>query len=1151
MVSRCATPFSLIWLVSVVATVAAARAQESPPTAPPQHPVLDAVGQGETPGGVDFNNADAVRKELARVGDLQSRLDPKLPADVERAKLLQRQLAVLGHQNDLLNQRQRLRALEAETTNAALEEARLQQEAARAQLAGFDPSAVIEHLRELADPESVNQIVGKDFEQPLAAARVVAESANTAFETLTAEADSLPRELDAAQNLLAATQAEIDTLRQQLAAPELLDDERTKLVERSIVLEQELVHERMRVALLEQSRALLERRLSLVANRQQAALATEDLEETRLAAARRYLQERLAEAKRAADDEVRRREQELAESQSAHERRFNEEALENSRLAAEVSREEELLSEATQRLAAGSTSFDQARAQRARYLAAYRNERDPEGAATDTVRRTEPRPDGLTIGREIEVLQEQTSYFARQAARAELRELQREAQANAESAAARRTQRIEAMTAWETSDVDWRELASQRRTTLDALVEKTSERLTTVVALLDLEARTFEIRNDVLALLRSENLFLREENKISRDALASGAAGLVAVPGRLIDQLGGLVDWTRDGDHLRSLLTFLAALLPLAIALWIPQHWMTLRIARLRTLDLASLPVRTALLLAHLVRTACVAAFFWLAPLLATTLIHGLPEVSEELLHGLGALLALFWLGIGVNRELLRPDPPARIVLAVDSRTARRVGNGVIFLLWLSLAVFAVEHVLTSLAYRNEGAIAAIDLGYKIVAGVVVMLLLLQRQLLMSLLPAPDRRLGRFLRRLAGLIHPVLVLLVPTVVVLQALGYRILAAFSTRLAVIVLAAFPLGSIAYQAVVFFLERWRERELRQLDGRETDAARIRGLDELARFLVRIAVVLLVGWIVFQFTGTSLASLRRFFDKPLPLQDATDPAARRTWWNVVLALVIAFLAIRSARHVKIALEAVLLPTTRLARSTQYTITTLTVYFVMGLGLWLAINQLIDVQSLGYLVAALSVGIGFGLQEIISNYVSGLILLIERPIKPGDMVQLSDGSVGTVRELGIRATTIQTGDNAHILVPNREFITQRVVNFDAIDPKIRIAVDVDIAYGSDPKRVRETLLEVASHDGRVLKRPAPEVFFTAFADSALQFRLTCWIEDAQQNSRMQSDLRFALEAALKRASIEIPFPRRDVMLRTDQPIRVVVTHPPDGPGA
>jgi small-conductance mechanosensitive channel len=663
-----------------------------------------------------------------------------------------------------------------------------------------------------------------------------------------------------------------------------------------------------------------------------------------------------------------------------------------------------------------------------------------------------------------------------------------------------------------------------------------------VAELRRVRADLFTLRRQTLARLRSENLFLQGSTHISRDALEQGIADLGRLPGWLAEQAARLPAWIEAPGDVRSLFGFLAALLPLALAVAFARRWTARHIARLSQLDLSAMPVRTTLLLANLLRIACTAAFLWLAPLLATLLIRGLPEVADEILTGLGAITALFWVGLGVNRELLRPTPPTRSVLRVDATTATRVSRGVTFLLWWSLIAVCVRHLLTRLVYDNDGALEAIELVHKVVVGAIVMFVLFRRALLMSLLPSTERPLGRFLHRIAGLLHTTLVLLVPTVVVLHLLRFRLLAGFLTSGAIVVLAAFPFGSIVYHSLLFFVTRSRARATERAGDDEAATRRIEAIDEAVRFLLRGFVIVLVISAVFAATESSLADVRTFLDRALPLQNPGPGQAAVTWWNLALAALIAFVVLRSARHVHMVLERLVLPSTRLAHATQYTITTVADYLLIGLGLWLAVSQIVDIRSLGYLVAALSVGIGFGLQEIISNFVSGLILLFERPLKPGDLVEIGAGTLGTVRKLGIRATTVRTGDNVHILVPNREFITQRVVNYDLLDPRVRVTISIGVAYSCDPRQVRDALLEVAAHDKRLLKRPAPEVLFTDFGDSSLNFKLLVWIENAHDQFRIASDLRFAIDTSFRRLGIEIPFPQRDVALKSAQPLRVVV---------
>jgi len=213
------------------------------------------------------------------------------------------------------------------------------------------------------------------------------------------------------------------------------------------------------------------------------------------------------------------------------------------------------------------------------------------------------------------------------------------------------------------------------------------------------------------------------------------------------------------------------------------------------------------------------------------------------------------------------------------------------------------------------------------------------------------------------------------------------------------------------------------------------------------------------------------------------------------------------------------------------QYALNRLLHYGIMGLGAFLALDNLgISITALAGLGAILAVGIGFGLQNIAQNFVSGLILLLERPVKKGDFVEVGD-TRGTVRE--IRATIVTTLDNVDILVPNGQFITEPVINSTYGDRRVRIPVKVGVAYGSDTTRVRETLERVAAEHPGVLEEPRPLVRFDDFGESSLAFTLLVWLSSPRTEPIVASELRFAIDRAFREAGIEIPFPQRDLHLR------------------
>jgi small-conductance mechanosensitive channel len=216
------------------------------------------------------------------------------------------------------------------------------------------------------------------------------------------------------------------------------------------------------------------------------------------------------------------------------------------------------------------------------------------------------------------------------------------------------------------------------------------------------------------------------------------------------------------------------------------------------------------------------------------------------------------------------------------------------------------------------------------------------------------------------------------------------------------------------------------------------------------------------------------------------------------------------------------------------RYALKRLLHYGIIAVGAFLALDNLgISVTALAGLGAILAVGIGFGLQNITQNFVSGLILLLERPVKKGDFV-LVGGTSGTVREIRGRATVVTTVDNVDIVVPNGQFITEQVTNETFMDRRVRARVEVGVAYGSDTARVREVLLAVAGEHPSVLPEPIPAVMFADFGDSSLDFVVLFWVPDPLLRPRVASDIRFAIDAAFRENGIEIPFPQRDLHLRS-----------------
>lgn len=222
-------------------------------------------------------------------------------------------------------------------------------------------------------------------------------------------------------------------------------------------------------------------------------------------------------------------------------------------------------------------------------------------------------------------------------------------------------------------------------------------------------------------------------------------------------------------------------------------------------------------------------------------------------------------------------------------------------------------------------------------------------------------------------------------------------------------------------------------------------------------------------------------------------------------------------------------------LDRSLQYAIAQIVSNLVLIIGIFIVLeNTGIHLGALTVFAGAVGVGVGFGLQNIASNFISGLVILAERPIAIGDRVEVA-GVTGQVQQIRARSTTIVTNDNITMIVPNSKFIDSPVTNWTYGDPRVRFRVPIGVAYGSDVKKVSEALIAAGRSNPNVLENPGPSVFLKQFGDSSIDFELVVWSSEmSHRPSRFKSDLNFAIEEKLRQAGIEIPFPQRDLHIRS-----------------
>jgi small-conductance mechanosensitive channel len=274
--------------------------------------------------------------------------------------------------------------------------------------------------------------------------------------------------------------------------------------------------------------------------------------------------------------------------------------------------------------------------------------------------------------------------------------------------------------------------------------------------------------------------------------------------------------------------------------------------------------------------------------------------------------------------------------------------------------------------------------------------------------------------------------------------------------------------------------------------------------------------------------------------PLQDLLTEAAALhfvfgnlsiTLGGTVLFCVSIYLSFWLAKTVRGVLAEDVLPRMTLPRGVANSASTMTYYLLLMLGLVVAL------AAAGFEVSQLAIGlgIGLGLQAVINNFVSGLILMFERPIQPGDTVELA-GTVGTVRDIGMRSTTFTTFEGADVVVPNGMLLSEKLINWTLSTNTRRVDIPVGVAYGSDPAQVLGLLAAVADRTENVARQPPPTVLFVGFGASSLDFSVRAWVHFNDYVS-VRSNLGLGIHAALKEAGIEIPFPQQDLHLKTIDP--------------
>jgi small-conductance mechanosensitive channel len=517
------------------------------------------------------------------------------------------------------------------------------------------------------------------------------------------------------------------------------------------------------------------------------------------------------------------------------------------------------------------------------------------------------------------------------------------------------------------------------------------------------------------------------------------------------------------------------------------------------------------------------------ASLLAFDALGLLTVRVEQIAEGLVAGIAAASFGYGVARGLFAPREPERRLLQEDDATALCFHN---HLVWSAraLGVLIVSQVMHKTLFApliitvaTNAVFAAITAGF--LTHLVIRLGQIRR----------DR--GEALVAAAWAHH--LGLLMSALIALALVaGYAGLAAF-VALRVVVAAA-ALGALYLLLVVtqtlFATIGGQTAKAQSLADRLGISARTLGFGgALLSAAIRVVLILAAFLLIIGPWEVSTADL---FDTVRNIPFGFKIGEIHLSFETVLTAAVLLLTLLVAtRIVQRWLETELLPRTRLEPSLQLSIVTIFGYIGAITAITVALTGLgFDLQKIALIAGALSVGIGFGLQSVVSNFVSGLILLAERPIRVGDSIVVK-GEEGWVRRVRVRATEIETFDRASVIIPNSEFITGVVKNWTRANTLGRIVIKVGVAYDSDPVQVRDILLDIARTHPQIVQSPPPGAFLLGFGDSALEFELQSVVADVEKGLSVRSDLNYAIIKRFREAGIEIPYPHRELRWRPEQP--------------
>lgn len=500
-----------------------------------------------------------------------------------------------------------------------------------------------------------------------------------------------------------------------------------------------------------------------------------------------------------------------------------------------------------------------------------------------------------------------------------------------------------------------------------------------------------------------------------------------------------------------------------------------------------------------------------------------------------------------------------KLVVSLAYISPKHIYKSLNTILIFSLISLSFITVLTVFQYKRD----AIDLLWFIYRmGMLLLLLWLatQKSLFFKLLPGKNSQLGRLIQRIIGIIYPVFVVFVVSLFAIRSLGYPILTYVLLKTCIKSIVAAIIALWITKFLLYRISRLRERlyEVRKIEKSTPEEKKFNAATAVYSVSVNYAASIICAIVIVRIW---MATFRDAVDSPaapyliqkifaqvgmifrsigngLVHRFVLQEGRHTTPLKIIFAMLVLVAFFFLARYIKKLLEERVFSRLGMERGLKHSFSNLIRYFIVGIAVLIGFNLAgIPLRSLAFFAGAFGIGIGFGMQNIISNFVSGIILLFERPMRVGDVITLDDGTLGTIEKISTRSTTMTTPDNIVLTIPNSKFVEGRVTNWSLPDSVMRGNVQVGVAYGSDVALVKKCLLEIAAQNQNVRQFPEPFIRFDDFGDSSLVFKLFYWADDPGKRWFAMSEMRFAIDEVFRKNKIEIAFPQRDIHIRSYVP--------------